>query len=91
MLGYLLEIDETYRIDGKRTFITFESNEKEQAIKSYHDHNRGMVNLCEVYSDEKKRLLKDEDGRRYVKGSPFYDFPHVPHRSKIDGSEIPST
>lgn len=87
-MNYLLEVDETYKVDGTRTFFEFESEEK--AVEAYHSHWRGMVNLCRIDGDH-KFLASDAEGRKYIKGSPFYDFPHVPHRSKVDGSEIPLT
>ena len=33
----------------------------------------------------------DAEGRKYIKGSPFYNFPHVPHISILDGKEIETT
>lgn len=93
MKEYLLEVDETYKVDGTRTFYKFEN--EQEAIDAYHSHWRGMLNICVIFKDdsgnERKKLLEDENGRKYIKGSPFYNFPHVPHRSKIDGKEILST
>jgi len=92
-ISYLLEVDETYRINGTRSFYEYE--DEQEAIESYHAHRRGMVNILKIitYSDgtKSKKLHQDEDGRKYIKGSPFYGFPHVPHRSAIDGTEIPTT
>lgn len=84
-------IDETYRYGGERSEKTFEDNQEEQAVEAYHASRRGMASLLKLGEDGSKRLHTDETGRKYIKGSPFYDFPHVPHRSVVDGQEIPST
>lgn len=93
MPKYVLEVDETYRINGTRSFYEF--TDESLAIAAYHESNRGMVNLRVTTTSEDgketTRLLQDTELRKYVKGSPFYKFPHVPHISKIDGAEIPST
>lgn len=88
-MEYILEVDETYKIDGQRSFFTF--TDRNEAIARYHSHWRGMVNLRQKDETGRQSLAVDEDGRKYIKGSPFYNFPHVPHKSKIDGKEIPST
>lgn len=93
MANFLLEVDETYKVNGTRTFYEFD--DEAEAVEAYHSHWRGMINLCTqtpgADGEAIKRLHTDENGRKYIKGSPFYNFPHVPHRSKIDGSEIPTT
>lgn len=88
---YLLEVDETYRYEGTRSFYEFGDDQEQEAIEAYHKHRRGMVNLLKVDENGRKSLHEDENGRKYIKGSPFYNFPHVPHRSIIDGQEIPTT
>ena len=88
-MKYIVEIDETYRINGERTFKEFEV--ESDAINCYTEQRRGMVNILVVDDSCSTYLLQDKDGRKYIKGSPFYGFPHVPHISKIDGKEIPST
>ncbi|MNB91991.1 hypothetical protein D3C81_521350 [compost metagenome] len=96
MKFYVLEIDETYRLNGTRNFVKFNYTPegKEEAINAYNSHYRGMLNLCSIDVDDNtgkvisQKLVQDENGRKYIKGSPFYNFPHVGHKSKIDGTEI---
>ena len=85
---YNLLIDETYRLNGERSSLIF--NNKEDAIKAYKDQRRGFASII-FDNGGKKELLSDEAGRKYIKGSPFYYFPHVPHTSIIDGREIETT
>lgn len=92
---YLLQIDETYRYEGTRSTKEFSDDAEQEAIEAYHNQRRGMVSLLKIVDKpdggKSKSLHLDENGRKYIKGSPFYDFPHVPHRSIIDGQEIPTT
>ena len=88
-MKYLLYIDETYRLDGQRTEQIFDS--REEAVSAYMSQRKGMVNITEIGDDGKRKILQDEAGRKYMKGSPFYNFPHIPHISILDGKEIPTT
>jgi len=89
MKKYLLYIDETYRLNGDRTYQEIDS--KEEAIEKYMNQSKGMVSITEIGEDGIRRILQDDQGRKYIKGSPFYNFPHVPHISKYTGMEIPTT
>ena len=88
-MKYFLYTDETYRLNGDREYLEF-NNEKE-AVDLYLKQHRGMACITVEFDNGKKEILKDKDGRKYIKGSPFYDFPHVPHISKYTGLEIPTT
>jgi predicted P-loop ATPase len=88
-MKYHLYQDETYRLNGERKYLTFDT--LDEAVNAYMEQRKGMA--CITVEDEmgKRSILKDKDGRKYVKGSPFYEFPHVPHISKYTGKEIPTT
>lgn len=86
----LLTIDEQYRKGGKKRMKTFDWDEQEKAAEAYDDAWRGMVTLCVVEHDEEGNILRepylhvDSQGRKYIKGSPFYNFPTVPRVPKIE-------
>jgi len=88
-MKYHLYQDETYRLNGERKESTF--TDKEIAISEYMGQRKGMACIYQEDDNGKRSILKDEEGRKYIKGSPFYDFPHVPHISKYTGKEIPTT
>ena len=88
MTTYILDIDETYRLNGEYSRTTF--TDKDEAICAYRAQRRGFTTLT-VDDGDKRRVLLDTDGRKYAKGSPFYSFPHVPHTSILDGKEIETT
>ena len=88
-MKYLLYIDETYRLDGQRTEQIFDS--REEAISAYLSQRKGMVNITVIDDSGRRKVLQDENGKKYMKGSPFYNFPHIPHISILDGKEIPTT
>jgi hypothetical protein len=83
----ILEVDTTYHRNGKRELLTFELDQLEEAKKQYHLHHKGFVALYKAEFDEnysviKSTLIQDEEGKRYVKGSPFYKFPTVKRLAK---------
>jgi hypothetical protein len=88
MSKYIVNFDETYRLNGERSFQVFDN--EEDAVAAYQKQHRGFASIL-VESEGIKKLLLDEDGRKYIKGSPFYYFPHVPHTSILDGKEIETT
>jgi len=87
---FLLTVDERYRRGGKLRQQTFNWDEEDKAIEAYDDAWRGMVTLTVVETDEDYNILRepylhtDKEGRKYIKGSPFYNFPTVPRVSKIE-------
>ena len=89
MLKYIVTIDETYRLNGDRNDFVFDK--KEEAVSLYEEQRKGFASIVEEDGSGNKSILKDIDGRKYIKGSPFYNFPHVPHKSIIDGKEIETT
>lgn len=87
-MTYILSIDETYRLNGERFTLIFD-NELD-AIEAYNNSRRGFASIV-IEEANIKKILTDSNGRKYIKGSPFYTFPHVPHVSILDGKEIETT
>lgn len=87
-MKYIVSIDETYRLNGERSKIEFDN--ESDAILAYNNSRRGFASIV-VEKENSKNILTDSNGRKYIKGSPFYTFPHVPHVSILDGKEIETT
>jgi len=88
MTKYILRIDETYRLNGERKVEEY--LDKQEVIDAYNLQRKGFASIL-VDEGGSKKVLIDDNGRKYVKGSPFYNFPHVPHISILDGKEIETT
>lgn len=85
---YRLQIDETYRLNGEWRNEDFLA--EDLAVAAYNAQRRGFASIV-VKVEGVSSLLTDSTGRKYIKGSPFYEFPHVPHISILDGREIETT
>lgn len=87
-MEYVVCIDQTYKLNGERKEVSFDN--ETDAVDLYTETRFGFVSITKK-TENKKSILLDESGRKYIKGSPFYIFPHVPHISIIDGREIETT
>ncbi|MGC5327121.1 hypothetical protein [Brevibacillus sp. SYSU BS000544] len=89
LINYVLEVDETYRHNGKRKRYLFEVQDEDKAIEAYENAWRGMVTLSIVEMDDEYNIVKqylhtDTSGNKYIKGSPYYHFPTVPRIAKAE-------